>query len=48
MPKEIDMFRNKHIIEIAGGEHHSIAILINAAGHSEVYSWGRNDDSQCG
>jgi hypothetical protein len=29
IPKEIEVFRNKDVIEIAGGEHHSIALIRN-------------------
>ena len=43
-PTEIVELRAKNIIEIVGGEHHSLALT----DEGEVISWGRNDDGQLG
>ena len=40
VPTEIEEFRGKDIIDIVGGEHHSMALESNG----DVYSFGRNDD----
>lgn len=37
-------FRNLDIINITGGEHHSIALTSDG----KVFAWGRNDDGQLG
>jgi regulator of chromosome condensation len=38
--KELDPFEGDYVVEIAGGEHHSIARTKDGA----VYCWGRNDE----
>jgi len=40
IPTEIEVFHGKNIIDITGGEHHSIAL----DGNGDIYAFGRNDD----
>ena len=42
--KDIDPFEGDYVVELAGGEHHSIARTKKGL----VYCWGRNDEGQCG
>ena len=42
--KEIDPYEGDYIVEIAGGEHHSVARTKDGI----VYCWGRNDEGQLG
>ena len=42
--KELDPFEGDFVVEIDGGEHHSIARTRDGA----VYCWGRNDEGQVG
>jgi regulator of chromosome condensation len=44
VPTEIVDFRGKDIIDITGGEHHSVALEAGGA----IYTFGRNDDGQIG
>jgi alpha-tubulin suppressor-like RCC1 family protein len=38
--KDLDPFEGDYVVEIKGGEHHSIARTFEGA----VYCWGRNDE----
>jgi regulator of chromosome condensation len=40
VPTEIVSFRGHDIVDIVGGEHHSVALHANGS----VYTFGRNDD----
>ncbi len=40
IPSEILEFRGLEILNIVGGEHHTLAL--DASG--DVYAWGRHDD----
>ena len=42
--KDLDPYEGDYVVELAGGEHHSIARTQKGL----VYCWGRNDDGQCG
>ena len=42
--KDLDPIEGDYVIEIAGGEHHSIARTKDGL----VYCWGRNDEGQLG
>ena len=41
IPMEIEAFRGMDIIQISGGDHHSVAL----DKQGRCYTWGRNDDS---
>mmetsp|Transcript_49913 Transcript_49913/g.57474 ORF Transcript_49913/g.57474 Transcript_49913/m.57474 type:complete len:656 (-) Transcript_49913:138-2105(-) len=43
-PTLVEAFIDKPVKKITGGEHHTIALLENG----DVYSFGRDDDGQCG
>ena len=43
MPTQIKSLKGKHVKQITGGEHHSIAVTEEG----QVYCWGRNDEGQC-
>ena len=38
--KDLDPYEGDYIVEIKGGEHHSIARILEGA----AYCWGRNDE----
>lgn len=40
----LDPYEGDYVVEIAGGEHHSMARTRDGL----VYCWGRNDEGQCG
>lgn len=40
MPTLIKAFKGLEVVDIAGGEHHSIALTSNG----DVYCWGKNDE----
>lgn len=42
--KDLDPYEGDYVVEIRGGEHHSIARTLEGA----VYCWGRNDEGQIG
>jgi hypothetical protein len=42
--KDLDPFEGDYVVEVAGGEHHSIARTKDGL----VYCWGRNDEGQVG
>ena len=42
--KDLDPYKGDYVVEVAGGEHHSIARTQNGV----VYAWGRNDEGQVG
>jgi alpha-tubulin suppressor-like RCC1 family protein len=42
--KDLDPIEGDYVVEIAGGEHHSIARTKDGV----VYCWGKNDEGQCG
>lgn len=44
VPTEIVELRNLKIINITGGQHHTIALTVDG----NLYGWGRNDDGQLG
>jgi regulator of chromosome condensation len=44
VPTEVDFFADKKVKYATGGDHHSIVLTENG----EIYSWGRNDEGQCG
>eukprot|EP01041_Mallomonas_annulata_P007795 gene7795-15945_t len=44
LPKIIDIFRGKYIIDVACGVMHTVAVAANG----DAYSWGNNTHSQCG
>ncbi|CAD8049440.1 unnamed protein product [Paramecium sonneborni] len=44
LPIQVEFFENMDIIDIVGGEHHTIALDCEG----NVYSFGRNDDGQLG
>ncbi len=43
-PEEIDFFSNKEIINIVGGDEHTLALTSDG----KVYGFGRNDDGTLG
>jgi len=40
---ELSFFKNKDVIDISGGSHHTIA-LVREHDSNKVYSFGKNDD----
>lgn len=42
--KDLDPFEGDYVVQVAGGEHHSIARTKDGL----VYCWGRNDEGQVG
>ena len=42
--KDLDPCEGDYVVEVAGGEHHSIARTKDGL----VYCWGRNDEGQVG
>lgn len=44
MPTRIKGLDDLNVVQISGGEHHSIA----ATKDGKVYCWGRNDEGQAG
>lgn len=42
--KELDPYEGDYVVEVSGGEHHSIARTKDGL----VYCWGRNDEGQLG
>mmetsp|Transcript_34851 Transcript_34851/g.39501 ORF Transcript_34851/g.39501 Transcript_34851/m.39501 type:complete len:534 (+) Transcript_34851:58-1659(+) len=44
LPTEIEVLRDVGVIDIAGGESHSLAVTKDF----KVYSWGKNDEGQLG
>lgn len=42
--KELDPYEGDYVVQIDGGEHHSIARTREGL----VYCWGRNDEGQLG
>ena len=42
--KDLDPYEGDYVVEVAGGEHHSIARTKDGL----VYCWGRNDEGQLG
>lgn len=42
--KDIDPYEGDYVVEVQGGEHHSIARTKDGL----VYCWGRNDEGQVG
>lgn len=42
--KDLDPYEGDFVVEVAGGEHHSIARTRDGV----VYCWGRNDEGQLG
>ena len=42
--KELDPLEGDYVVEISGGEHHSIARTKEGL----VYCWGKNDEGQIG
>lgn len=42
--KDLDPFEGDYVVELAGGEHHSIARTLEG----RVYCWGLNDEGQLG
>jgi len=44
IPTEVEFFIDKKVKYATGGDHHSIVLTENG----NIYSWGRNDEGQCG
>lgn len=44
VPIEIREFRDKDVVHMTGGSHHTIALLANG----EVYGFGRTDEGELG
>lgn len=44
IPTEVEFFIDKKIKYATGGDHHSVVLTENG----EIYTWGRNDEGQCG
>ena len=44
VPTQIKALEGQKVIQIAGGEHHTIAVT----SEGKVYCWGRNDEGQIG
>jgi regulator of chromosome condensation len=42
--RDLDPFEGDYVVQVAGGEHHSIARTNDGL----VYCWGRNDEGQVG
>ena len=42
--KDLDPIENDYVVDIQGGEHHSIARTKDGL----IYCWGKNDEGQCG
>lgn len=47
MGLEVKALRGEEVLDIKGGEHHTVA-LVRSGLSTKVMSWGRNDDDQCG
>ena len=43
LPTQIMKLSGMQVVEMAGGEHHSIALTAEG----QVYCWGKNDEGQC-
>ena len=44
LPQKVKNLEGVHVIMMAGGEHHTIAVSEDG----RVFCWGRNDEGQCG
>ncbi|CAK4071729.1 unnamed protein product [Aphanomyces euteiches] len=44
LPTMLDAFRGKHVVEVAAGAMHSLALTVDG----NVYAWGNNAHGQCG